>query len=80
MLTPVEERVLKKINEQSLITKSELKKFLSNNGGSGKDMGGLVDNAARSLMEKNLISTINPVGSTCFVITQRGAKLLKDME
>lgn len=80
MLTPAEEKILKKIAEQSLITKIELKKFLSNNGGSGRDMSGIVDNAARSLMEKNLISTINPVGSTCFVITQRGAKMLKDME
>ena len=78
MLTSAEEKILKKIAKQSLITKIELKKFLSNNG-SG-NVSSLVDNAARSLTEKNLISTINPVGSTCFVITQRGAKMLKDME
>lgn len=80
MLTPAEEQILKKIAEQNLITKIELKKFLSNNGGSGRDVNGLVDTVSRSLMEKNLISSINPVGSTCFIITQRGARLLKEME
>ena len=80
MLTPAEEKILKKIAEQSLITKIELKDFLRNNGGSGKDSTSLLDTVSRSLMEKNLISMINPVGSTCFVITQRGSKMLKDLE
>lgn len=80
MLTPAEERILKRIAERNLITKIELKDYLRNNGGSGKDLTSLVDTACRSLVEKNLISMINPVGSTCFVITQRGSRLLSDLE
>ncbi len=80
MLTPAEEMILKKIAEQNLITKIELKEFLRNDGAAGKDANAVLETAARGLAEKNLISAINPVGSTCFVITQRGAKMLKDME
>lgn len=79
MLTPAEERVLKKIAEQNLITKIELKEYLRNNVGSG-NVASLLETACHGLMSKNLISVINPVGSTCFVITQRGTKLLKDLE
>ncbi len=79
MLSPAEERILKKIGENNLITKIELKDFLRNNGGAGKDITAILETACRGLTDKNLISTINPVGSTCFVITQRGSKLLKDI-
>jgi hypothetical protein len=80
MLTSAEEKILKKIAEQNLITKIELKRFLLQNSQDSKEIGTLVETVARNLMEKNLIAAINPVGSTCFVITQRGSKLLKDLE
>lgn len=75
MLTQAEEKILKKIGEANLITKHEIKKFLKENGGSDS----VVESATKSLMEKNLITTINPIGSVCFIITQRGSKLLQDI-
>ncbi|MBI2075644.1 MAG: hypothetical protein HYT72_00160 [Candidatus Aenigmarchaeota archaeon] len=79
MLTPAEAKVLKKISEMNLITKHELKKFLNDNG-SGRDINAILESATKGLMEKNLVSTINPVGSTCFVITKKGSRMLQDME
>ncbi len=78
MLSPAEEKILKRIAERNIITKIELKEFLRANGGSG-NITSLVDMACSSLMGKNLIFTINPVGSTCYVITQRGAKIINEM-
>lgn len=79
MLTPAEAKVLKKISEMNLVTKHELKKFLNDNG-SGKGINAILDSATKGLMDKNLVSTISPVGSTCFVITKKGSRMLQDME
>ncbi len=79
MLTPAESKVLKKIAEMNLVTKHELRKFMADNG-SGRDINAILESATKGLMEKNLVSTINPVGSTCFVITKRGSKMLQDLE
>ncbi len=78
MLTPAEEKILKKIAERNIITKFELKEFLRTNGGS-ENVTSLVDTVCRSLIGKSLISPINPVGSTCYIITQRGAKMINEM-
>ena len=77
-LTDVEEKLLKKIVKAELITKNELREYLKNNGNSGSSV--LVDSATKSLLDKSLISTIAPLGSTCFIITQQGNKFLNDME
>ena len=79
MLTPAEAKILKKISEMNLITKYELKRFLNDNG-SGRDINAILESATKGLTEKNLVSTINPVGSTCFVITKKGSRMLQDME
>lgn len=79
MLTPAEAKILKKIFEMNLVTKHELKKFLNDNG-SGRDINAILESATKGLMEKNLVSIINPVGSTCFVITKKGSRMLQDME
>jgi hypothetical protein len=79
-LTLAEEKLLKKISEAQLITKSELREFMGKEGKlGGKDASGLLDIAAKQLMDKDLVSIINPIGSTCYIITKQGATVLKDM-
>jgi hypothetical protein len=80
MLNQTEKNVLKKIAESHLITKPELRKYLETNGAAVKDASSVVDGITRRLMEQRLISTISPVGSTCFIITQRGNQFLKELE
>lgn len=76
MLNKTELTILKKIFEDKLITKIELMTYLKKNGGNINSEA--LNTITRNLMEKNLISSISPVGSTCFVITQRGTRFLDD--
>jgi hypothetical protein len=81
-LSKLEQKILKKVSDSQLITKSELKNFLQNDGLSGresKDVSQIVDSTAKGLIDKKLLTAISPVGSTCYIITQRGARLLSDM-
>jgi len=80
MLNGLEKNVLKKIAENQLVSRPELRKYLETNGSSGKDLSVVVDTITKRLMEQRLISTINPVGSTCYIITQRGTQFLKELE
>jgi len=80
VLTPGEEKVLRRIAEVSLATKAELKAFLKNNGMKSNDVNVIVESATKSLLEKKLITSINPIGSTCYVITQKGMRVLEDLE
>ena len=77
-LTSTEEKVLKKIAEMNLVTRQELKKFLKDNGSS--ENGNTVDVITRSLIDKKLVTAINPIGSTCYIITQNGNRLLQGMK
>ena len=79
-LTKTEKQLLKKIAEMNLVTKAELNVFLKDGNNSGKDPTATLNSATRNLMDKELITSINPVGSTCFIITKNGTKLLQDME
>ncbi len=79
-LTSAEERVLKKIAESNLITRQELKKFLKDNGSSDKETGIAVDAVTKNLIEKKLVTAINPIGSTCYIITQNGNRFLNGMK
>lgn len=78
-LSPAEEKVLKKIAELNVITKNELRTFLSENGTS-KNADAVLNTAIKNLEQKKLIGMISPVGSTCYVITQHGTRYLRDME
>lgn len=80
MLSQTEKSILKKISEAGLITKPELNRFLQTNGNSGKDMMGAIESITRKLMEQRFVSSIAPVGSTCYIITQKGAQYLKEQE
>ena len=75
MLIDVEKSILKKLFETHLATKHELKKMLS------KDHKNFdVDIVTKSLLEKNLLKAINPVGSTCYIITQKGTRILREID
>ena len=72
LLSKNEEKVLRKVAEMALISKNELKILLN-----GSDS---VDVIVNGLIEKKLIAQINPIGSTSFVITQKGSKFLQDID
>jgi predicted transcriptional regulator len=74
MLNDVEKTILKKLSETHLATKHELKKMLSSNH---KNLD--VDTVTKNLIEKNLLRAINPVGSTCYIITQKGTRTLREI-
>ncbi len=76
MLSPSEKRILKKVAENHIITRSELKTFLQSNGGSAS----AIDSVTRNLLKNNLLSEVNPIGSTCYVITQKGNRFLDEMK
>ncbi|MFA4819509.1 MAG: hypothetical protein WC613_00955 [Candidatus Aenigmatarchaeota archaeon] len=76
MLSSIEKKILRKVSENQLITRPDLKKFLQNNGG-GENA---VDTVTKNLVQKNLLVEINPIGSTCYVITQKGSRLLDELK
>lgn len=80
MLNNTEKNILRKIAESQLISKPELRKFLETNGSGGRDMSSVVDTITRRLAEQKYISSLSPVGSTCYIITQKGTQFLKELE
>ncbi len=72
MLTPLEYKVLKIVGDHQLLSKLELKKAM--NGISSS----VLETTTQDLAKKKMIAAINPIGYTCFVITQQGARALTD--
>lgn len=72
MLTPSEKKILRKIADSDLATKNEIKEFMKNNGVSS------IDSPLSNLVNNQLISVINPIGSTCYIITRKGSLMLKE--
>jgi hypothetical protein len=82
-LSKIEKKILFKVADSQLITKQELRTFLQNDGMAGrdqKDVSQIVDSAAKGLIDKKLLTAISPVGSTCYIITQQGTRMLQDMK
>ena len=73
-ITKIEEKILRKIGETKVTTKFELKRVLNN-----PENASIIDSSTKSLIEKDLITAINPIGSTCFIITKKGNRLLRDL-
>ena len=73
-----ESKILQKIAELNLATKTELKNSLSDNGNS--DISSVIDTATGNLIEKGMITTIAPIGSTCYIITKKGSKFLQEIK
>ena len=76
MLTSIEKKILKKVADSQLISRPELKKFLQTNGGGENAM----DTVTKNLVGRNLLAEINPIGSTCYVITQKGTRTLDEIK
>ncbi|MHA1873830.1 MAG: hypothetical protein ACTSVB_06930 [Candidatus Heimdallarchaeaceae archaeon] len=77
MLNNIEEQILKKIYESHLVNKNEIISFLNNNG---HDVGEeVVITAVKNLEEKSLIKTVNPLSSTCYVITKKGIDFIRGL-
>ena len=74
MLTKTEEAILKKIAQHQLITKAELVTFMSSSGAG--DAKSVTEAVTRGLMSRNMISSVSPAGSTCYVITSGGTRAL----
>ena len=79
IMSETEKNLLKKIAESNLITKYELKKYLESTG-NVKDASSAIESITRRLMDQKLVSAISPVGSTCYIITQKGSQMIKEME
>ena len=83
MLTPVEEKILKKLSEVHIITKSELKQYLKSNGFENveyENLRSIIDSVTKNLIDKKLIMKINPIGTTSFVITKDGNVLAQNLK
>ncbi len=74
-LSKTELMILKIVKDRSLITKTELISELRNNG--SEDAKSLVEAATSALIEKGHLTCLNPIGSTCFVITKTGQEILR---
>jgi len=74
MLTKTEEIILKKIAQHQLITKAELVAFMNSSGTS--DAKSVTEAVTRGLISKNMVSSVSPAGSTCYVITSGGTRAL----
>lgn len=75
MLPPSEEKILKRVAKTGLATKTELKNLFENNP---ENSGNIIDVAAGNLLERGFITRMNPIGSTCFILTQKGKKYLEE--
>ena len=73
-ITRLEEKILRKIGEVRVTTKLELKKDFNIQGSPV-----VIETATKGLIEKDLIKEINPIGSTCFIITKKGSELLTSL-
>ena len=74
-MNPTGLKVLKKVASSQLVTKEELKKFLRDNGHEAN-----VNTTVKTLVSKQYLNEVRPIGSTCFVITQKGARALREMD
>ena len=83
MLTPIEEKILKKLSKIHIITKAELKQYLKHNGFGNVDYDNLrdiINSVTKNLVDKKLIMSINPIGTTSFVITKDGSVLAQNLK
>lgn len=73
MLSPGELKILRVIGERHVISKNELEKVLE-----GDAAQAIIDTVVKSLLQKEFITTINPVGTKCFAITKNGLQAIGD--
>lgn len=78
MKEDLELKILKMIAKKHLLTKTDLIKFLEENG-VDEDPKTVVESITKSLMQKQYITSIEPIGSTCYMITREGTKFLNGL-
>jgi len=74
MLSPGELKVLRKIRELHVVKKNELHKMME------PDSPAVVDALVKSLLEKEYVTTVAPVGMKCFIITKSGIQEVSHRE
>ncbi|OYT56363.1 MAG: hypothetical protein B6U68_03555 [Candidatus Aenigmarchaeota archaeon ex4484_14] len=75
MESDIETKILEKLSKSKLITKQELIRFLQTDG--SRITKPEINSAVRNLLNMGYINQINPVGSSCLVITQEGSKAIQ---
>lgn len=69
MLSPVEQKILKKIAEFQIISQTELCRKME-----PENLHNLVDGVVKSLLQMDYITTVSPIGKKCLAITRSGMK------
>ena len=75
MLTPAEYKILKKIGEMHIVSQGELSRKLED-----ESLQNAVASIVKSLLQKDYITTVNPIGPKCFAITRSGMQALGGKE
>lgn len=70
----IEIQVLEEINKRMVVKKEELMGFLDGKVDNPKAVLAAV---VRSLSEKGLITSVSPVGESCYAITQKGMREIR---
>lgn len=74
-LTPIEKEILSRISKNQLMTKVEVMKFLRSEKKVSNPKG-VLDSSITNLLNNGFVDVVNPIGSTCIVITQEGSRYL----
>lgn len=75
MLTQAEYKILKKIGEFHIISQGDLSRKMEE-----ERLDNVVDSIIKSLVKKEYITTVSPIGPKCFAITRSGIQALNGSE
>jgi predicted transcriptional regulator len=67
----IEREVLEEINKRMVVNKEELIRFLENKV---ENPPAVVNSVTKALFDKGLITYVNPIGQSCYAITQKGMR------
>jgi predicted transcriptional regulator len=67
----IEKQILEEITKKMVVKKEELVDFLD---GKVEDPRAVLTAVIRSLTEKGLITSVSPVGESCYAVTQKGMR------
>ena len=67
----IEKELLKEICKRMVVNKDELTKFLENKV---ENPSSVVVSITKALFDKGLITYVNPIGQSCYAITQKGMR------
>ena len=70
----IEKQVLEEMNKRLVVKKEELMEFLN---GKVDNPGAVLAAVVRSLSEKGFITSVSPVGESCYAVTQKGMREIR---